>query len=379
MPFNIRTLMPRPLGVLLVCSYLRIAWVSFQILPPSAEVATVPPYVPEETTKRTQKPVIPEPVPTRPRFLRKHEHYSVEESYSIVTRPMTPKQKKEAAINHRVKQVERTLRAQRNTTTPFAYAFVLGGVQPGNVSYKGFLYSILVARRLLLEEGSTMDAILFVQMAHGVEENLLPTEDVMALEALRIQIQYLPATSSFKETVLSKFRILSLTQYQRVLFLDADVMPVSNLDYWFNHSVSGKWKENVVVAGVAEPAHGGAFLLQPKRGDWEALQQMSFINETVGWGHEIREPDEWQTREWLRGPVKRGRKWTFNGAQVDQGLCKYYCLHMNTNVLVHGLIIVFFSLQYTIGLNMLRSPLVLSCTTALSITKRIRRVASSSQ
>jgi hypothetical protein len=192
------------------------------------------------------------------------------------------------------------------------------------MSYKGFLYSILVARQLLLEEGSTMDAILFVQMADGIEENLLPAEDVMALEALGIQIQYLPATSSFKETVLSKFRILSLTQYQRVVFLDADVMPVANMDYWFNHSVSGKWKENVAIAGVAEPAHGGAFLLQPKRGDWEALQKMAFINETIGWGHEILEPDEWQTREWPRGPVKRGHKWTFNGAQVDQGLCKYF-------------------------------------------------------
>jgi hypothetical protein len=37
--------------------------------------------------------------------------------------------------------------------------------------------------------------------------------------------------------------------------------------------------------------------------------------------HVIRAPDSWETRVWPMGPIKRGKKWDFNGAQVDQGLC----------------------------------------------------------
>lgn len=215
-------------------------------------------------------------------------------------------------------------------TSEFAYAYIIGGCNPDDGSYKGFLYSILVSRRILMESGSTSDAIVFVQMSPTTNATTLPPEETRALMYLEMQIQYLAVARSFTDTVMNKFRILTLTQYTRVMFLDADVMPLGNLDYLFQFSASGILAENVVIAGVAEPAHGGLFILTPRPGDWEEVMRIvesrttnNTFDETIGWGHAFEYPDQWETRDYPMGPKRFGQKWDFNGAKVDQGLCMF--------------------------------------------------------
>jgi hypothetical protein len=58
-------------------------------------------------------------------------------------------------------------------------------------------------------------------------------------------------------TMLDKFRILSLTECNRVLFMDGDVMARGSFDYLYHLSMSGTLGENVVVAGKTEPVKGG--------------------------------------------------------------------------------------------------------------------------
>jgi hypothetical protein len=58
-------------------------------------------------------------------------------------------------------------------------------------------------------------------------------------------------------TMLDKFRILSLTECNRVLFMDGDVMARGSFDYLYHLSMSGTLGENVVVAGKTEPVNGG--------------------------------------------------------------------------------------------------------------------------
>lgn len=152
----------------------------------------------------------------------------------------------------------------------YAYSFVIGGCNPNKPAYKGFLYNILVATRLLREVGSTADVVAFFQLSYEYQDStVLPDEDVRALEGLGIRILYIPQSphESFYETVLNKFRILELTEYRRVLLMDGDVMPVSNLDYLFELSDDNKYgpgnstlKGNVVVSGPWEPANAGFFL-----------------------------------------------------------------------------------------------------------------------
>ena len=132
---------------------------------------------------------------------------------------------------------------------------------------------------------------------------------------------------------MSKFQVLALTQYRRVLLMDADVMPLTNLDYLFHLSdLDGLLKENVVVTSAMEPANAGFFMVTPKSGDFEELSQIVEtrerdalnitskykFNETIGWGHVMAPPNDGYK---LRNG-KTGFLWNFLFAYSDQGLCK---------------------------------------------------------
>jgi hypothetical protein len=222
----------------------------------------------------------------------------------------------------------------------YAYAFLVAGVDPDKPAYRYFLYNILVAARLLHETGSTADIGIFLQLRHSSPHQQLPQQDLQWLHALNItKIQYIPKDvgESYYRTQFDKFRILEWTEYDRVLFLDADVMPTANLDYLFSFET---FKENIVVAGPIAPANGGFFVLQPDEG---ALQQVNAILELreqlgkgkgttqfdklQGWGHTIQQDDYWETRQ-----GKRGREWEFYAAFADQGLLYHWVKYAKKNV-----------------------------------------------
>jgi hypothetical protein len=144
----------------------------------------------------------------------------------------------------------------------FAYAYVVGGCDPSNAFYKAYLYNILVAARILRDEGSKADIVLMIQvrtlslivihpfillltrlqcfqMASQTDATVLPEEDSRLLEAMKIKVIYIPKskTENFYTTMLDKFRILGLVEYDRILFMDGDVMPVTSLDYIMEMSV----------------------------------------------------------------------------------------------------------------------------------------------
>lgn len=240
----------------------------------------------------------------------------------------------------------------KNPSSQYAYAFVIGGCNPDNPSYKGFVYNILVATRVLRELGSTADVVAFFQLSYKYKGgSTLLDEDAKALQGLGIHIQYIPPSpyESFYETVMNKFRILTLTQYKRVILMDGDVMPVANLDYLFELSNDNKFgpgnstlKENVIVAGPFEPANAGFFMLAPKEGEYEKITDIIHtrqekakqikkgvkFDEVEGWGHKIEAPDQWVSRR------SKGTHWDFHFAFSDQGLCKSrYVRHCNAEYL----------------------------------------------
>jgi hypothetical protein len=233
-----------------------------------------------------------------------------------------------------------------NSSSPYAYAFVIGGCNPDKPSYRGFVYNILVAARILKELGSTADVVAFFQLSYQYTGGTtIAEEDVKALEGLGIHIEYIPPSpyESFYETVMNKFRILTLTQYRRVLLMDGDVMPVSNLDYLFELSEDNKFgpgnstlKENLIVSGLFEPSNAGFFMLAPKVGEYEQItdiihkrqEKAKAIKKGVkfdaieGWGHKIEAPDQWESRR------DKGNLWDFHFAFSDQGLRKLQTFDM---------------------------------------------------
>jgi alpha-N-acetylglucosamine transferase len=93
--------------------------------------------------------------------------------------------------------------------------------------------------------------------------------------------------------MMEKFRILKLTEYSRVMYLDYDVMPTCNLDYLFDlsdplpessglalNSSSFQLKENVILAYRREPSSGGLFIVKPNLTDFDHIQRIIHEKET---------------------------------------------------------------------------------------------------
>ena len=221
-------------------------------------------------------------------------------------------------------------------SSPFAYAFVLGGIHEDRHAYKGFLYDVLIATKVLRKLGSTADFWIWTQLSPDSNRTTLPTEDVRLLTALNIHISELekPAHESFAQVVYSKFRLLQMTQYQRVMFLDADIMPLVNLDYLFHLSMGSKpqLRPNLILATRGEPCNTALFIVQPLPGDWESLQQAVHEQHEAGkklpyphfdwqsgWGYNfLKLRDQWEAIN------KNGTGWRFHAGHSDQGECLYF-------------------------------------------------------
>jgi hypothetical protein len=227
--------------------------------------------------------------------------------------------------------------------SPYAYAFVIGGVNEKKPAYRNYIYNILVATRILRSEGSKADVIVFFQMSYDSSRDTLPEEDVRLLETMDIKFRYIPKSKieNFFKTMLDKFRVLGLTEYRRVLFMDGDVMPTGNLDYLFELSdgPDAILKPNLIVTGSQAPANGGFFMLAPGEGELEEMNEIihqrevkaqslphPYFDPVEGWGHVIQAPDKWDL---LMGS---GTNWTFWAAFADQGLLYHWVKYAKKSV-----------------------------------------------
>ena len=141
---------------------------------------------------------------------------------------------------------------------------------------------------------------------HG-KEIVLPKEERHILTKSGVIIKYIPkpSTDNFHTAMMDKFRILELTEYDRVIYLDADVIPTNNIDYIFEKSVGpdAVLQENIVLQNHLEPASGGFFMLKPSLNDFAEIQELIMkrqsegyhFNEMIEWGHAITAPDCWRS------------------------------------------------------------------------------------
>lgn len=223
----------------------------------------------------------------------------------------------------------------------YAYAFIIGSIHENRAAYKGFLYNVLLAVDLLRKMGSTADYVLFAQASPDSNLGSMPLEDQRLLDSLKIRCIWLPRPKkeSFSDLMFDKFRVLRLVEYDRVLYMDADVLPISNLDYFFALSDPSDLNTptillpNVMQASSGEPANGGLFMIRPDENAWEQLQdviakqredgkQLPYPNfhRGRGWGHKFRKKlkDNWHAAS------TNGTNWVFHGAHADQGLLYYF-------------------------------------------------------
>jgi hypothetical protein len=298
-------------------------------------------------------------------------------------------------------------------TPRFAYAFFLGACDPSHPWYRGMLYNILVATYILNGEDDedtddttgddnhhppqtfvrslslSIDIIVMVQMSADTSATALPWTDQLLLERQGVQLRYIPppqpnsrttGTRTFHDLIVEKLRVFDLIEYTRVLFLDGDVFPYCRLDYLMELSLLSPSRSNngtavdhilhtpqqqhhvlqsnVLHAMYDDPVNAGLFVITPRQGVWEELQEMLQLrsqrrherlkerrtihstggNSNIDNQAVFDDNDKEDTRgywdpndAWLlsQSPYRlwngeTGHKWDFYCAQSDQGLLYYY-------------------------------------------------------
>lgn len=213
------------------------------------------------------------------------------------------------------------------------------------------------------------DFIVFVQLTSDSTAVTLPQAQKQLFQQLGISIRYLPKMrSSIHETLVvpEKLRLLQLyKEYDQVLFLDADILPLCNLDYLLalaatsstttttTFSNKNNWKPSIILAQQYKAANAGVFVLSPQECDWEALLaiigqkeeralQLPWLHwdKREGWGHIIAPPDYWwgtSTKKNNDTDNKDGFKksyyaWDWHAAFADQGLLYYWTKYVKREV-----------------------------------------------
>ncbi len=229
----------------------------------------------------------------------------------------------------------------KTTKSPYAYAWVVGSIHEDNHAYKGFLYNILISAKVLREKGSTADFVFWAQLSPESKlKGRIPEEDERLLKELGVEVRMLEVIDheSFAQLVYEKFKVLTMTEYKRVIFLDADIMPRTHLDYLFHLSVGDGTsppllRPNLVLATKGEPCNTALFMVEPRDDGWKFLQDTILrqhiegaklpyphFNKTRGWGYSFMDnADPWDAVN-----TKRKWRWGFHAAHSDQGLFYYY-------------------------------------------------------
>ncbi|KAL7481258.1 hypothetical protein ACHAW6_006937 [Cyclotella cf. meneghiniana] len=220
----------------------------------------------------------------------------------------------------------------------YAYVFLMAGCNPNKATqYIGYVYNILISKLILQQSGSNADVVVLTRMSAEATAEAIPEQGL--LERAGVVVKYLPKvhTDNFFSAMLDKFRVLSMVEYDRVIFMDSDVTPFCNLDYMFESSVGSDaiLSPNVVLSYRHEPAQGGFFMVEPKKGDYEKIleiidyQMLNFHNfsEEYGWGHKILPPDGWNSYRYYNQT-----QWNFYGAFADQGLLYHWVKYEKSDV-----------------------------------------------
>ena len=189
--------------------------------------------------------------------------------------------------------------------------------------YIGYMSGILVADRALKKLNTNADFWVFVVSTPGVER--LPEKDESLLVRNQVKFKYITPpwkmpTNSVGGVMLTKIYCWTLEQYERVLYIDSDVFPTSNMDQYF------ATERSTGFAGGRSPLNGGFLVLKPsqtvfdrmsdliaKKGDIaEGDQPPVGWNPEVGWGSPLEKFFK------TGGKFREAKGWHFNAAWSDQ-------------------------------------------------------------
>ena len=134
--------------------------------------------------------------------------------------------------------------------------------------------------------GSSADFITMIGYNDMADKELFK-EDINLLESYGIIIFNLPRLLdnsiklSFAEMALLKITPWSFTQYERIQYIDGDVMPTRNMDCFFELQL------NTFTIGAVSPLNSGWFLAIPNIEDYHYLKEKAVWRLGKDWDTEL--------------------------------------------------------------------------------------------
>ena len=165
--------------------------------------------------------------------------------------------------------------ASNHHSSDYAYAWVLDEI---NGDKPGFVWKFFTSANFLRREGSESDFWVFARLSPNSTLEELPDEVNRMFRALNVNVILLDKTKeqSFTQLVYDKFLTINMADYKRVMFLEGNMMPRTNLDYIFHLSdpddqdTPTLLKPNLIMATRADPCNIGMIMVEPLQ---ENLQQ----------------------------------------------------------------------------------------------------------
>ena len=204
---------------------------------------------------------------------------------------------------------------------------------PRSLEYRALILSALIAKHSLdnLRTNSSGDSIDFVVL-HGLDGSHVDpafksviNSDLEFMRKFGILVSRVPSSfddkvineKTFLDVTLEKLHIWGLTMYEKVQFLDVDVMPTLPLDCYFDLGL------NAFEIGFESPINAGWILAIPHVVDYQELKRLArwraeqpIFDVAAGYGTPMPQDLLSGTRS-VHGQYFT--KWTFYGADLEQG------------------------------------------------------------
>jgi glycogenin glucosyltransferase len=133
----------------------------------------------------------------------------------------------------------------------------------------------LVLSHRLKDLGSQKQVVCLVtpEVSSNVQEKLAQVCTVIPVDTLRSNnhenLKVLGRTDL--DITFTKIQLWKLTQYTKIVFLDADIYPVQNIDHLFEHPSFSAAPDS----GWPDCFNSGVFVTEPSESDYEALSELA--------------------------------------------------------------------------------------------------------
>jgi hypothetical protein len=208
------------------------------------------------------------------------------------------------------------------------------------------VYTIRTMKRLFDGEKHEADFTLLVMVGTGrtsaaiepVLEQLLLADGmrILYVDMGSMHAAVRPGTKYKCIVQYLKFWMFSMDEYEKIVFMDYDIMPTSNMDHYFEQPF------NLMFQAHGSPTNGGFMIVKPERdtfakamemiaktlrvgmycGVFEKLRpQEDPFDSKLGWGRPMSDV-RWPISQ---SPYLTVHEWKFVASSYDQGLFTYLC------------------------------------------------------